>query len=95
MILLVEEFTARLNSAISEFRYGDPLEQGVTHGPMSSEDAMKRAITQVDKAVEHGATLVTGGKQLDREGFFMGAGSSRMSRRTTRFSMKRSSDLSR
>jgi succinate-semialdehyde dehydrogenase/glutarate-semialdehyde dehydrogenase len=71
---LVEEFTARLNSAISEFRYGDPLEQGVTHGPMSSEDAMKRAITQVDKAVEHGATLVTGGKQLDREGFFMGAG---------------------
>jgi succinate-semialdehyde dehydrogenase/glutarate-semialdehyde dehydrogenase len=71
---LVEEFTARLTDAIREFRYGDPLEQGVTHGPMSSEDAMKRAIAQVEKAVEHGATLVTGGKRLDRDGFFMGAG---------------------
>lgn len=71
---LVDEFTARLHKAISEFRYGDPLEQGVTHGPMSSEDAMKRAVAQVEKAVEHGATLVTGGSQLDREGFFMEAG---------------------
>ena len=70
---LVEEFTIRLEKAIGEFRYGDPLEQGVTHGPMSSEDAMKRAIAQVDKAVQHGATLVTGGKQLEREGFFMKA----------------------
>ncbi|MFW7267079.1 NAD-dependent succinate-semialdehyde dehydrogenase [Gluconacetobacter sp. Hr-1-5] len=70
---LVDEFTIRLEKAIGEFRYGDPLEQGVTHGPMSSEDAMKRAISQVDKAVKHGATLVTGGKQLEREGFFMKA----------------------
>lgn len=70
---LVDEFTIRLEKAIGEFRYGDPLEQGVTHGPMSSEDAMKRAIAQVDKAVQHGATLVTGGKQLEREGFFMKA----------------------
>jgi len=70
---LVDEFTTRLKDTISEFRYGDPLEQGVTHGPMSSEDAMKRALAQVEKAVEHGATLVTGGKQFDREGFFMGA----------------------
>lgn len=70
---LVEDFTIRLEKAISEFRYGDPLEQGITHGPMSSDDAMKRAISQVEKAVKHGATLVTGGKQLDREGFFMKA----------------------
>ncbi|GBQ89014.1 aldehyde dehydrogenase [Acetobacter nitrogenifigens DSM 23921 = NBRC 105050] len=70
---LVDEFTIRLEQAISEFRYGDPLEQGVTHGPMSSEDAMKRAISQVEKAVENGATLVTGGKQLEQEGFYMGA----------------------
>ncbi|GBR09147.1 aldehyde dehydrogenase [Gluconacetobacter liquefaciens] len=70
---LVDEFTIRLEKAIGEFRYGDPLEQGVTHGPMSSEDAMKRAIAQVDKAVQHGATLITGGKQLEREGFFMKA----------------------
>lgn len=70
---LADEFVRRLSAAISEFRYGDPLEQGVTHGPMSSENAMKLALSQVDKAVKNGATLVTGGKKLDREGFFMQA----------------------
>lgn len=70
---LVDDFTIRLKDAISEFRYGDPLEQGITHGPMSSEAAMKNAIDQVEKAVEHGATLLTGGTQIDRPGFFMSA----------------------
>ncbi|GAB6853203.1 NAD-dependent succinate-semialdehyde dehydrogenase [Asaia astilbis] len=70
---LADDFVRRLSDAITEFRYGDPLEQGVTHGPMSSENAMKLALSQVEKAVSHGATLVTGGKQLDREGFFMQA----------------------
>lgn len=71
---LADEFVRRLSDALAEFRYGDPLEQGVTHGPMSSENAMKLALSQVEKAVSHGATLVTGGKQLDRDGFFMQAG---------------------
>ncbi|ATJ90643.1 succinate-semialdehyde dehydrogenase [Acetobacter senegalensis] len=70
---LAEEFTARLKTTIEAFQYGDPLEQGVTHGPMSSEDAMKRAVSQVEKAVANGATLVSGGKPLDQEGFFMKA----------------------
>jgi len=71
---LVDEFTERFQKAISEFKYGDPLEEGVTHGPMSSEDAMKLAISQVEKAVQNGAKLLGGGKQIDREGFFMQAG---------------------
>lgn len=71
---LADDFVRRLSDALADFRYGDPLEQGVTHGPMSSENAMKLAISQVEKAVQHGATLVTGGKKLDREGFFMQAG---------------------
>lgn len=71
---LVDEFTIRLGKAIDEFHYGDPLEQGVTHGPMSSKDAMDRALSQVREAVNHGATLLSGAEQLDREGFFMKAG---------------------
>lgn len=70
---LADEFTDRLAAALSEFRYGDPLEQGVTHGPMSSEDAMKRALEQVERAVANGAKLVTGGKQIARDGFFLQA----------------------
>jgi len=71
---LVDEFTTRLQKEISDFHYGDPLEQGVTHGPMSSETAMRTALALVDEAVSHGATLVTGAKQIARDGFFMEAG---------------------
>ncbi|EGG74895.1 Succinate-semialdehyde dehydrogenase [NADP+] [Gluconacetobacter sp. SXCC-1] len=70
---LVDAFTTKLKTALDAFQYGDPLEQGVTHGPMSSEVAMKHAVSQVEKAVAHGATLVTGGRQIAREGFFMKA----------------------
>ncbi|AZV37687.1 succinate-semialdehyde dehydrogenase [Komagataeibacter xylinus] len=70
---LVEEFTSRLKVAINDFKYGDPLEQGVTHGPMSSQVAMEHAVAQVEKAVAHGASLVVGGKRIEREGFFMKA----------------------
>lgn len=70
---LAEDFTSRLQAATEAFQYGDPLEQGVTHGPMSSETAMKHALSQVEKAVANGAKLVCGGKQIDRSGFFMQA----------------------
>ncbi|MFT8930818.1 MAG: NAD-dependent succinate-semialdehyde dehydrogenase [Acetobacter syzygii] len=70
---LVKDFTSRLKAITETFQYGDPLEQGVTHGPMSSEIAMGHAISQVEKAVANGAHLVCGGKQLDRSGFFMQA----------------------
>lgn len=70
---LADTFIERLKAEISKFRYGDPLDPNVTHGPMSSEGALKRALEQVDRAVKGGARLV-GGKKLDREGFFMEAG---------------------
>lgn len=71
---LVDEFTRRLSEALKELHYGDPLDENTTHGPMSSEDAMQRALDQVQKAVDNGATLLTGGKRIDRKGFFMEAG---------------------
>lgn len=71
---IADEFTERLKTAISEFRYGDPLDKDNTHGPMSSENAMNLVLEQVDTAVKGGATLLTGGVRLNREGFFIQAG---------------------
>ncbi|AQS89127.1 aldehyde dehydrogenase [Neoasaia chiangmaiensis NBRC 101099] len=71
---LVEEFTERFAQALGAFRYGDPLDGEVTHGPMSSEDALNRTLSQVETAVAHGATLLTGGQRIDRPGFYMKAG---------------------
>ncbi|NHN88667.1 aldehyde dehydrogenase family protein [Acetobacter conturbans] len=71
---LADEFTGRLQAAISEFRYGDPLDPDNTHGPMSSESALNLTLEQVDIAVKGGATLLTGAERLNHDGFFMRAG---------------------
>lgn len=66
-----DAFLEGLKTAITHFRIGDPLDKGVTHGPMSSFKAMELALVQTEDAVKGGATLVAGGKRLDRKGFFM------------------------
>ncbi|WP_129661698.1 NAD-dependent succinate-semialdehyde dehydrogenase [Rothia uropygialis] len=49
---------------------GDPQSLSTTLGPLSSESAVDSIAQQVDRAVSQGATLVTGGKRLDRAGFY-------------------------
>jgi len=62
----LEQFTA----AMSSLQAGDPMESSTTLGPLSSESALENLEAQVDKAVKAGATVVTGGKRLDRAGSF-------------------------
>lgn len=49
---------------------GDPQSPTTTLGPLSSQAAVDGIARQVDRAVAQGATLVTGGKRLDRAGFY-------------------------
>ena len=53
----LEKFTAAMKSQV----VGDPFADDTTVGPLSSLLAAERLAAQVDKAVEQGATLVTGG----------------------------------
>jgi succinate-semialdehyde dehydrogenase/glutarate-semialdehyde dehydrogenase len=53
----LEKFTAAMKSQV----VGDPFADDTTVGPLSSQLAAERLAAQVDKAVEQGATLVTGG----------------------------------
>ncbi|GAA4341658.1 NAD-dependent succinate-semialdehyde dehydrogenase [Microbacterium rhizosphaerae] len=53
----LEKFTAAMQSQV----VGDPFADDTTVGPLSSLLAAERLAAQVDKAVEQGATLVTGG----------------------------------
>ncbi|MBJ7472349.1 MAG: NAD-dependent succinate-semialdehyde dehydrogenase [Solirubrobacteraceae bacterium] len=64
---LYEPFLEKLTAAIEAVEYGDPTADGTAMGPLSSEAAADRLEEQVSRAVEQGATLVTGGK---REGNF-------------------------
>ena len=47
------------------------MDEKTTLGPLSTESALVQLLGQVDDAVKHGATLVLGGKRVDRPGSYM------------------------
>lgn len=63
----LDVFTAKM----AEIVPGDPTSTSTRFGPLSSETAVEGVISQVDDAVTKGATLLTGGNRLQREGAFM------------------------
>lgn len=68
---LADQFIAGVTEAVKKIKVGDPLNPETQLAPLSSEKAREDVLKQVAKAVEQGATLVYGGKKLDRDGWFM------------------------
>jgi succinate-semialdehyde dehydrogenase/glutarate-semialdehyde dehydrogenase len=68
---IADRFLEKFKAALSELKPGDPMDEKTTHGPLSTEAALVQLLKQVDDAVAHGATLVMGGKRIDRPGSFM------------------------
>ncbi len=68
---LADKFLDKFKTALSAFNAGDPMDAKTTLGPLSSEVALLQILEQVKQAVAHGATLVMGGKRIDRPGFYM------------------------
>lgn len=65
----VEKFTA----AMLAVKIGDPMEDGVEMGPLSSVEQRDTVLEQLERAVADGATL-TGGEKIERDGAWMTAG---------------------
>lgn len=70
---IADKFLEKFKAALSALKAGDPMIEATTHGPLSTEAALLQLLEQVDRAVAHGATLVMGGKRIDRPGSFMQA----------------------
>ncbi|CAL4869405.1 Succinate-semialdehyde dehydrogenase [NADP(+)] 1 (plasmid) [Asticcacaulis sp. MM231] len=64
-------FMEKFQAALSRLEAGDPMDVKTTLGPLSSETALLQLLAQVDTAIEHGATVLMGGKRLNRPGAFM------------------------
>ena len=62
----VSEFVARMRA----LKVGDPLDPETEIGPLASEAILEGVDEQVQKSIEAGAKLLTGGKRIDRPGFF-------------------------
>lgn len=68
---LADQFLSRFKAAMEALKPGDPMDESTTLGPLSTEAALIQLVKQVDAAVAHGATLLLGGKRMDRRGAFM------------------------
>jgi succinate-semialdehyde dehydrogenase/glutarate-semialdehyde dehydrogenase len=73
--IVVEELAARFlekfSEALKTLKAGDPMDPKTTLGPLSTEAALLHLLEQVDAAVAEGATLLMGGKRINRPGSFM------------------------
>ncbi len=59
-------FVEKMESVI----VGDPMEEETELGPIAREDLLLELHEQVEKSVEAGAKILTGGKRLDRKGYY-------------------------
>jgi succinate-semialdehyde dehydrogenase/glutarate-semialdehyde dehydrogenase len=68
---VADQFLARFKTALQALKPGDPMDVQTTQGPLSSEAALTLLLAQVDAAVAGGASLLMGGKRVQRPGWFM------------------------
>ena len=68
---LADAFLKKFQAALEVLQPGDPMAKATTLGPLSTEAALVQLLDQVKRALAKGATLVMGGKRIDRPGAFM------------------------
>jgi succinate-semialdehyde dehydrogenase/glutarate-semialdehyde dehydrogenase len=59
-----DAFAEKLASAVKQFRVGNGMESGTTHGPLIHDRAVTKVKAHVDDAVSKGANVLVGGKPL-------------------------------
>jgi len=64
------EFARRITAKVEAFQIGRGTEAGITIGPLIDKKAVAKAGSLVQDAVTRGATLLTGGTAIEREGTF-------------------------
>jgi succinate-semialdehyde dehydrogenase/glutarate-semialdehyde dehydrogenase len=63
-------FEEAFAAAMAAMRVGDPLDAETQVGPLAREDLLADLGSQVERSLDRGARLLTGGRRLDRPGFF-------------------------
>jgi succinate-semialdehyde dehydrogenase/glutarate-semialdehyde dehydrogenase len=68
---LADAFATKLTARAAALRIGPGTDPGVELGPMISDVAVDRTMRIIDDAVQRGATILTGGRRVDRPGSFL------------------------
>lgn len=67
---LYERFLEGYKKALESLIIGDPMDPETELQPLVNESALRDMTEQVERAIASGARLITGGKRLDRTGYF-------------------------
>jgi succinate-semialdehyde dehydrogenase/glutarate-semialdehyde dehydrogenase len=68
---ILDKFLTKFLAAAKDLKLGDPLDESVTLGPLSSEDALQRILGQINEATSHGAKVLLGGSRAGTVGSFL------------------------
>jgi succinate-semialdehyde dehydrogenase/glutarate-semialdehyde dehydrogenase len=67
---IAEKFEKEFIKKFEEVAVGDPMDKNTELGPIAREDLLIELHEQVTKSVEDGAKILTGGKRLERKGYY-------------------------
>jgi succinate-semialdehyde dehydrogenase/glutarate-semialdehyde dehydrogenase len=67
---IADRFEEEMVKAMEALKIGDPMDRATEIGAMAREDLLDDLDDQVRRSIEAGAQLKTGGKRVEREGWF-------------------------
>jgi succinate-semialdehyde dehydrogenase/glutarate-semialdehyde dehydrogenase len=67
---IYDEFTEQFVERLNNLKIGDPMDPSTEIGPLATADVLKSLEEQVQKSVEAGAKVLTGGKRLEGKGYY-------------------------
>ena len=67
---IADEFQRKFVSKMEELKLGDPMDEKTELGPLATADGVTSLDQDVRKTVAAGARVLTGGKPVERPGFF-------------------------
>ncbi|XP_032125135.1 cytosolic 10-formyltetrahydrofolate dehydrogenase isoform X1 [Sapajus apella] len=65
-----DEFVRRVVEEVRKMKVGNPLDRDTDHGPQNHHAHLMKLTEYCQRGVKEGATLICGGKQVPRPGFF-------------------------
>jgi succinate-semialdehyde dehydrogenase/glutarate-semialdehyde dehydrogenase len=68
---MLDRFLPRFIAAAKALKLGDPLDESVTLGPLSSDGALQLILRQIEDATSHGAKVLLGGSRVGTVGSFL------------------------
>ncbi len=67
---VADEFERGFVAGMAALAVGDPMDTATDVGPLATEGQLRTITDQVERAVRDGARVLTGGRRLEREGWY-------------------------